>query len=220
MNILRQLMEKPWEPAQGSVVALHAGRTFHLPPAALGLRVFLCVVTVLFSLLVIAYADRMAFEDWRPAPRQWLLWLNTALLVASSIAFQWASIGVRRGRVEDTKGGLFAAGVFAVAFLLGQLWAWRQLNAMIAFDITNPAIAFFYLITALHGLHLLGGLVAWARTTAEVWRRGPDVAPAELHVRLCATYWHFLLGVWLVLFGLLFSGSDNLNVLLSICGIR
>ena len=220
MNIFRQLTEKPWEPAHGPVVALHAGRSFHLPVATLALRVFLCVVAILFSLLVVAYAERMAYEDWRPAPRQWLLWLNTGSLIASSMAFHWALIAVRRGRVDDTRGGLVAAGFFAVAFLLGQLWAWRQLSAMILFDITNPAIAFFYLITALHGLHLLGGLVAWARTTAEVWRRGPDVTPAELHVRLCATYWHFLLGVWLVLFGLLFSGSDNLNILLSICGLR
>lgn len=219
MNIIRQLTEKPWEPAQGSVLALHAGRSFHLPPATLGLRVFLCVVTVLFSLLVIAYAERMAYEDWRPAPQQWLLWLNTASLIVSSIAFQWASISVRRGRIDDAKAGLVYAGLFAVAFLFGQLLAWRQLNALIYFDVTNPAIAFFYLITALHGLHLLGGLVAWGSTTAEVWRR-TDLGRAELHVRLCATYWHFLLGVWLVLFGLLFSGNDNLNILLSICGIR
>jgi cytochrome c oxidase subunit 3 len=219
MNIIRQLTEKPWEPAPASVLVLHSGRSFHLSPATLGLRVFLCVVTVLFSLLVIAYAERMAYEDWRPAPQQWLLWLNTASLIVSSIAFQWASISVRRGRIDDTRAGLVAAGLFAVAFLFGQLWAWRQLNALIYFDITNPAIAFFYLITALHGLHLLGGLVAWGSTAAAVWRQ-PDLARAELHVRLCATYWHFLLGLWLILFGLLFSGSDNLNILLSICGVR
>ena len=220
MNILRQLTEKSWEPAQGPAVALYAGRSFpHLSSATLGLRVFLCVVTVLFSLLVVVYAERMTFEDWRPAPRQWLLWLNTGSLVVSSIAFEWASISVRRGRVDDMKAGLIAAGLFAVAFLFGQLWAWRQLNAMIYFDVTNPAIAFFYLITALHGLHLLGGLVAWGKTTAEVWRE-PDMARAKRLVRLCATYWHFLLGLWLILFGLLFSGDDNLNVLLSICGLR
>jgi cytochrome c oxidase subunit 3 len=219
MNIIRQLTEKPWEPAPGSVLVLHSGRSFHLSPATLGLRVFLCVVTVLFSLLVIAYAERMAYEDWRPAPQQWLLWLNTASLMVSSIAFQWALISIRRGRIDDTRAGLVAAGLFAVSFLFGQLWAWRQLNALIYFDITNPAIAFFYLITALHGLHLLGGLVAWGSTTAEVWRQ-PDLARAELHVRLCATYWHFLLGLWLILFGLLFSGGDNLNILLSLCGVR
>jgi cytochrome c oxidase subunit 3 len=218
MNILRQLMEKPWETPRGPDLAIGGGSS-GMPAATAGVRMFLCVVTVLFSLLVVAYAGRMGVEDWRPVPRQWLLWLNTAFLVMSSIAFQWASISVRRRRIDDAKAGLLAAGFFAVAFLFGQLWAWQQLNAMVAFDITNPAIAFFYMITALHGLHLLGGLVAWGRTTAELWH-GSDPARAELPVRLCATYWHFLLVVWLILFGLLFSGSDNLGVLLAICGFR
>jgi cytochrome c oxidase subunit 3 len=97
--------------------------------------------------------------------------------------------------------------------------AWQQLNMMTSFDVTNPAIAFFYLITALHGLHLLGGLVASGKTTAKVWR-GFEMARLRLSVELCAVYWHFLLVVWLVLFGLLFSGNDNLGILLSICGIR
>ena len=219
MNIFRQLTEKPWEPPRGPDGVLASPRRFDVPAAAVGLRVFLCVVTVLFSLMVVAYAERMAFEDWRPTPRQWLLWFNTVLLVVSSIAFQWALISIRRGRIDDTRDALVMAGGFAVAFLVGQLWAWRQLDAMASFDITNPAIAFFFMITALHGLHLLGGLVAWGRTTAEVWRE-PLPERAVLHVRLCATYWHFLLAVWLVLFGLLFSGSDNLNFLLALCGLR
>lgn len=219
MNIFRQLTEKPWVQAEGPDLALDAGPSFDLPTVTVGLRVFLCVVAVLFSLLIAAYAQRMAFEDWRPAPQQWLLWLNTVLLVVSSIAFQWTSVSVRRRRLEDAKTGLVAAGAFAVAFLAGQFLAWRQLNAMIVFDITNPAIAFFYMITALHALHLLGGLVAWGRTAVALWA-GPDPARAELLVRLCATYWHFLLALWLVLFGLLFSGNDNLGVLLAICGLR
>ena len=67
---------------------------------------------------------------------------------------------------------------------------------------TNPANAFFYLITGLHGLHLLGGLVAWGWTSAKVWR-GFDIARVRLSVELCTVYWHFLLVVWLVLFALL-----------------
>ena len=219
MNIFRQLMEKPWESPSGPDAALASPRRVDVPAATVGLWVFLCVVTVLFSLMIVAYAERMVFEDWRPTPRQSLLWFNTAWLVVSSIAFQWASVSARRGHLDDTRDALVAAGFFAVAFLLGQLWAWRQLSAMVLFDITNPAIAFFFMITALHGLHLLGGLVAWGRTTAEVWRE-PLPERAVLHVRLCATYWHFLLGLWLVLFGLLFSGNDNLSVLLAICGLR
>jgi cytochrome c oxidase subunit 3 len=89
---------------------------------------------------------------------------------------------------------------------------------MVYFEMTNPAIAFFYLITGLHGLHLLGGLVAWGRTVARVWGDF-DVAKIRHSVELCTLYWHFLLGVWVVLFGLLFSGN-NLDILLKLCGIR
>ena len=70
---------------------------FSLPTAKLGLGVFLAVVTVLFMLLIIAYAVRMALEDWRPAPPPRLLWLNTGMLVLSSVAMQWAQIAARRG---------------------------------------------------------------------------------------------------------------------------
>ena len=89
---------------------------------------------------------------------------------------------------------------------------------MVYFDVTNPAIAFFYLITGLHGLHLLGGLVAWGRTVTKVWGDF-DEAKVTQSVELCTVYWHFLLLVWLVLFGLLFTG-DNLGLLLKLCGIR
>ena len=219
MNILRQLTAKPWVTSQARVDDFHLGGTFALPTAKLGLRVFLAVVTVLFMLLILAYGSRMELEDWRPAPQQRLLWLNTAMLVLSSLAMQWAQIAARRGEIDGVWNGLLAGGVFSVAFLGGQILAWRQLNMMVAFDVTNPAIGFFFLITALHGLHLLGGLVAWGRTTAKVWR-GSDVAKVRLSVELCTVYWHFLLLVWLVLFGLLFSGNDNLGILLTICGFR
>ena len=66
----------------------------------------------------------------------------------------------------------------------------------------NPANSFFYLVTAIHGLHLLGGLVALGRTIAKLWR-GADLPKLRLSVELCALYWHFLLLVWLVLLGLL-----------------
>jgi cytochrome c oxidase subunit 3 len=128
--------------------------------------------------------------------------VNTALLGASSVALHRAWVGADRGRMERVRGGLLVAGVFAFAFLAGQLWAWQQLIAMGYFAASNPANAFFYLFTALHALHLLGGLVAWGRTAAKAWR---GMAPGDVHlsVELCAIYWHFLLVVWLVMFGLL-----------------
>ncbi len=201
MSIFRALMEKPWL-VEGVVDDLYGDGTESLPTAKLGLRVFLVVASVVFSLIVVTYADRMMVPDWRALPVPLVLWLNTTLLILSSIALQWACGAAKRAQIEDVRSGLFAAGVLASSFLVGQLIAWQQLVDLGYFAATNPANAFFYLMTALHGLHLLGGLVAWARTSAKL-RRGVALDSLRLSVELCATYWHFLLVIWLVLFGLL-----------------
>ena len=218
MNIFHQLVAKPWATDQGKLDDLYAGSASSGLAKKLALRVFLAVVAVLFMLLLTAYGGRMAYEDWRPAPQVSLLWANTLVLILSSVALQWAQYSVRRGQMDAMRVGLLAGGAFTVVFLFGQVLAWRQLGAMVYFEVTNPAIAFFYLITGVHGLHLLGGLVAWGRTVAKVWGDF-DVAKVRQSVELCTVYWHFLLLVWLVLFGLLFTGN-NLDLLLKLCGIR
>lgn len=220
MSIFKQLTEKPWLPEQARIDNLTSGHSFPVPQAKIALRFFLAMVTILFFMLIIAYAGRMAFEDWKPGPEPRLLWLNTALLIVSSIAMHWAVVGARRGQMNQVRNGLLAGGVFAFAFLTGQILAWRQLAMSGVFDVTNESVAFFYLITGLHALHLVGGLIAWNWTSATL---GDDKDRAELtrirlNIELCTIYWHFLLIVWLVLFALLFSGN-NLSVLLAICGI-
>ena len=202
MNFFQQLKQKPWAAEQGAVDDLHEGGEFSLPMPQFGLRVFLGVATVLFTLFIVVYLERMAFPDWRSLHEPWVLWVNTAVLILSSVAFQWAWINADRGRMDGVKTGLFVAGGFAFAFLAGQVWAWQQLVDLGYYASTNPAYAFFYLLTALHAIHLLGGLVAWSRTTAKV-RRGLGAEKVCESVGLCAVYWHFLLVVWLVLFGLL-----------------
>jgi cytochrome c oxidase subunit 3 len=199
---LRQLFEKPWHADRGRAADLPDGSAFPLPAPTLGLRVVLAVITVLFLLVVVAYGDRMAVSDWRPFPEPALLWLNTVVLIFSSAAWHWACINARRGEIDAVKQGLLAGGGSAIAFLIGQFWAWQQMIALGYYADSNPANAFFYLVTAAHGLHLLGGLVAWVRTAARVWR-GEDLTKVRLSVELCAVYWHFLLVVWLVLFVLL-----------------
>jgi len=175
------------------------------PPAAkIGLWVFLAVVTSLFALFVSAYAMRMELGDWKPLPEPGLLWLNTGVLIATSVAMQWTRAAANRGHTDGVRIGLIAGGVLTFAFLAGQLVVWRQLNASGYPVVANPANAFFYLLTALHGLHLLGGLVVWGRATARLWR-GVAVGEVRLSVELCTVYWHYLLLVWLVLFALLLS---------------
>jgi cytochrome c oxidase subunit 3 len=218
VNVFQQLTAKPWLASEAALGNFRHPDEAHRAAKRTALRVFLSVVAVVFMLLLIAYGSRMAYEDWRPAPQLRLLWANTFVLILSSVALQWAQAAVRRGRMDAMRVGLLAAGAFTVVFLFGQLLAWRQLGTMGYFDVSNPAIAFFYLITGIHGLHLLGGLVAWGRAVARVWGDF-NVAKMRQSVELCTLYWHFLLGVWLVLFGLLFTGN-NLDLLLKLCGIR
>ena len=201
MSIFRVLMEKPWI-VDGVISDPHDADLMSLPKPKLGLRIFLAVATVVFSLTVVTYADRMLAPDWRALPEPLVLWLNTALLIMSSIAFQRARNSADRGRMDGVKSGMLLAGGFAFAFLVGQFIAWRQLVGLGYFAATNPANAFYFLVTALHAVHLLGGLVAWFRTSAKL-RRGDALDKVRLSVELCTVYWHFLLIIWLLLFALL-----------------
>jgi cytochrome c oxidase subunit 3 len=198
----QRLAAKPWleEGVIGGIPATGAPRT---QTAKIGLGVFLAVAGSLFALFSSAYVMRMHMgADWRPMPVPPLLWLNTGVLAASSVALHLAQVAARRGRIEGVREGLLAGSMLALTFLAGQLLAWRELDAAGYFLASNPACSFFYLLTAVHGLHVLGGLVALAKATFNVWR-GLGVDEVRLSVELCAIYWHFLLLVWLLLFALL-----------------
>jgi cytochrome c oxidase subunit 3 len=191
----------PWMPQRPMEIARGDGALSMLP-VQVGLGVFLAVATSLFALLISAYHMRMMEQDWTTLSLPRVLWLNTVVLMLASVAMQWTLVVVRRGQMDSVRKGLIAAGVFSFAFLAGQLWAWQQLNASGHFTASNPAYAFFLLLTALHGMHLLGGLWVWARTTRRALR-GADVGKVRLSVELCTVYWHYLLLVWAVLFAVL-----------------
>jgi len=215
MNIIHHLTTKPWEAtAELPLLLQHSNQQ----NKRVALKVFLGVVTVLFMLLIVAYAGRMVYEDWRPAPQIRLMWANTLVLFLGSVGLELAQYAVRRGNQKLLHRSLLAAGLCTLLFLMGQAQAWRELSALVFFKVTNPAIAFFYLITVLHGLHLIGGLVVWGQTLVRLWR-GFELEKVRQSVEMCTLYWHFLLLVWIVLFGLLFTGN-NLDQLMIICGIR
>ena len=200
--LVRQTLNvKPWV-EQKRLIDDRGGEGLSLPPVMVGLGVFLAVATSLFALSISAYLMRRDGADWRPLAQPMVLWFNTAILVLGSVFFQWARNAAKSGQIGGVRLGLLAGGVCTLVFLAGQVWAWQQLNAAGHYLTANPANAFFYLLTALHGLHLLGGLWVWARTTVKL-QRGAAVHEVRLSVELCTVYWHFLLVVWLVLFGLL-----------------
>lgn len=193
----------PWT-AQRPIENTHGEGSFSLPAVKVGLAVFLAVATSLFTLFIAAYYMRKTAPDWTTLIAPKVLWLNTGMLILASVAMQWTRAAAQRGQTDDVRTGLIVAGVFSFSFLAGQLWAWQQLNAAGYFLTANPANAFFYVLTALHGMHLLGGLWVWGKTIAKI-SRGAKVGAIRLSVELCTVYWHYLLLVWLVLFALLLS---------------
>lgn len=214
--LLRQTINvKPWI-EQRSVQSV-PGASFRAPPAKVGLGVFLTVATALFALTVCSYFMRMMASDWRTFVFPTVLWLNTGMLILSDLAMRSARGAARRSEIERVRIGLGAAGFCSFAFLLGQIWAWQQLNASGYFGgadaggaiAATPANSFFYLFTALHGAHVLGGLWFWAITTSRAWR-SKDTNRIRTSVELCTVYWRYLLLVWLVLLALLVPAVSEL----------
>ena len=173
--------------------------------ARLGLVVFLAVVTSLFMLSTSAYFMRMELgRDWIPLSVPPLLWVNTVILVAASLALQRAWNAARRLELDKVRAPLVAGAACTVVFVLGQAVAWWQLHSGGQHLGINPATSFFYFMTALHALHLLGGLAAWVRTLRRLGR-GDSPQRIRVSVELCTVYWHFLLVLWLGILGLLIT---------------
>jgi cytochrome c oxidase subunit III len=206
--LVSRFTAKPWEPNTGGMS--DAELVPGAPAARVGLWVFLAIVTSLFGLFMSAYYMRMghgheAVHDWQPVAEPAVLWINSGLLIGASIAMQWARSQVTLGETDRARTGLLLGGLLTLAFLAGQLYAWRELEAAGFFVPSNPAIAFFYLLTAVHGLHLLGGLFVWARTLVRMRPKRVEPIDVRLSIELCTVYWHYLLFVWLALFALLLS---------------
>jgi len=162
----------------------------------LGLWMFLGTVVMLFAAFTSALVVRQSSADWRSIDLPPLLWGNTVVLIVSSLWLEGAPRTRRFSPAAARK--LTGAATLGVLFLVGQIWAWRQLSAAGVYLSTNPYSSFFYILTGLHGLHLmaalvvLGAVVLMARQPAntEAW---PYLAS------LASTFWHFLTGVWVYL---------------------
>lgn len=191
----------------GHRVTWHAG--------SVGLWAFMGVASALFALFLAAYVMRMQSSDWVAIATPWQLWLSTSILVAASVLMQRATSAAQEACAEQAQKLLLAGGLCALAFICAQLWAWQSLQAARVGLTGNPAASFFYLLTSMHGLHVIGGLVAWGVTLRHA-RRHVDMARSARAMALCARYWHFLLAVWAVLFTVL--GWLTPEIVAFICG--
>jgi len=167
-----------------------------LHPAQLGMWVFLAVVAMLFAAFLSAYIIRRESADWVMIRLPAILWANTALLAVSSLTLERGRSLARRGGLAAGRSWLGGTTFLGLAFVGGQLLAWWQLAAQGVFLPTSPHGSFFYILTGLHALHLLGGLILLLVATLS---RRTD-ATALRRVDLATTYWHFLGALWIFLF--------------------
>lgn len=197
---------QPWVASGAHGGAVPEMPSFFTVPRV-GLAVFLAVVTSVFALAISAYVMRMAASPyWEFLPQPDAIWINTGLLVLGSVGLEAARRAAGRRQPTLLRLGL-AVGVLAiVGFMLGQYLVWGQLNAAGYYLTSNPASAFFVIMTALHVVHLAGGLAVLMAGLRRL-RRGGTPAQVRESVGLCAVYFHYLLFVWIVLFGVLFVGA-------------
>ena len=148
LNIFKLLSQKPWETSQSAIDNEHDGKTLGLSKANLGVRTVMVVSTIIFSLFVVSYSDRMLVHDWKSLSEPWLLWINTVILIFTSIVFYKTKILSDQNKFEKAKNGLLLVGFLTLAFITGQLLVWQYYVNLGQYASTNPANAFFYLFTA------------------------------------------------------------------------
>jgi cytochrome c oxidase subunit III len=171
-----------------------------------GIALGIVSIWMFFMALASAYlVERTTSERWVPVHLPAILWANSIILLASSATIDRARKRLAQADISGFRSLWLITTILGLAFLAGQLVAWRLLVAQGIYVATNQGSSFFYIFTAVHGVHLLGGICA----LIYVYLR--NVESAKISVSLAAEvssyYWHFMDGLWLFLFALLYLGK-------------
>jgi cytochrome c oxidase subunit 3 len=174
----------------------------------IGMWVAVASILMLFTALTSAYIVRAgSANDWRPLVMPKVLWLSTTVILISSATLERARRALKRQNDARYSRWLVATVILGICFLGCQLMAWRQLVAQGIYLAANPHSSFFYLLTGAHGVHLLGGVLALDYLLLRT-RRPAETTAGELKrvgaADAVSIYWHFMDGLWLWLFALLF----------------
>jgi len=176
-----------------------SGSSFPLTKGQIGIWILLTAIIMLFAGLSSAYIVLRGVPSWQNIELPSLLWPNTAVLLLSSLAIEFSRRAIRRGDVQSMKRWLTIGGVLGLGFLAGQLLAWRQLVQAGVYLPSTQQSSFFYILTGLHALHLLGGIVGLGIVFVMALKDRLRASQYE-PLALCASYWHVMDGIWIYLF--------------------
>ncbi|MEJ1237840.1 cytochrome c oxidase subunit 3 [Chryseolinea sp. T2] len=170
-----------------------------MDPKKFGMWLFIVSATMVFAALTSAYLVRQAAGNWLVFDLPSLFGVTTTIIILSSVSMQWAYIAAKRNNLEMTKVAICITALLGGAFFVGQFKAWGALVNQSVYLVGNPAGSFVYVLSGLHMLHIVGGVVYLMIVLVATFRY--KVHSRRLaQMELCATYWHFLGALWLYLY--------------------
>ena len=181
-----KIIEEPRKP-----LAMH--------PKKFAMWLFMASVMMLFASLTSAYIVREAEGNWLYFELPALFYFTTAIIAISSVTMQWAYFEARKDRMDRVRSLVLVTSILGLAFLVGQVLAWADLVRNSIHFVGNPSGSFLYVLTGLHGLHVVSAVVfllVVLNSAVKFRINSKNMAQMEM----CATYWHFLGALWIYLF--------------------
>jgi cytochrome c oxidase subunit 3 len=170
-----------------------------MDPKKFGMWLFMASVTMIFAALTSAYLVRQAAGNWAVFELPSLFGITTAIILASSLTMHWAYLSAKKDNLEMTKVAISITTLLGIAFLIGQWMGWSALVRENVYFVGNPSGSFVYVLSGVHMLHIVGGVVFLLIVLVATFRF--KVHSKRLsQIEMCATYWHFLDALWLYLF--------------------
>ena len=205
------LLDKPWDKEQATIDNAHEGKTFDLSVQKSAVLIIFGIATVLFSLVFTSYLYTLSpSQDTNYLLRPNLLWINTLILFFVTYFFNKVTNDLEKKDTSKIKRNLLIIGGLTYLFLFGQIIFWFQLLKSANYVSTNSYFANFYVFTALHGLHLLGGLLFWGKVSSKVLKLEQNkILEQEKNISALSIYWTFLLIVWLMFFLMIYIFNDS-----------
>jgi cytochrome c oxidase subunit 3 len=160
---------------------------------------FIVSITMLFAALTSAYIVKQSGGEWLNFNLPGMFWITSVIIIVSSITMQLALSAARADRFKGLRTYLIVTALLGLAFLTGQYESWKQLVEMDVYFVGNPAGSFLYVLTGLHAVHIISGLIFLLIVIVSSFKLKIH-SRSLIRIEMCTTYWHFLGGLWLYLF--------------------
>lgn len=174
-------------------------RAMGMNPSKFIVWLFIVSITMLFAALTSAYIVKQSGGEWLNFNLPGMFWITSVIIIVSSITMQLALSAARADRFNQLRTYLIITALLGLAFLIGQYESWKQLVEMDVYFVGNPAGSFLYVLTGLHAVHIISGLIFLLIVIVSSFKLKIH-SRSLIRIEMCTTYWHFLGGLWLYLF--------------------